>query len=128
VVALVLAGCGLMTQYSEPVTQIDPKVCVALPDAAKALCKEAGDSLLKGYATLAGHNAKIAQKKEAGIYTREQAQEMLDKSVAARKELDKATEVFKNGDYASALSSYNLTNLLIQSLEKELAKQAAKGN
>lgn len=126
VALLATPGCAPFSQYSEPVTQVDPKVCVALPDTTKAVCKEAGDTLLKAYATLAGHDGRIASKKEAGIYTREQAQALLDKSIAARKDLDKARDVFLNGDYAGALASTNLTNLAITALEKELSKQAAK--
>lgn len=124
---VLIPACAVFAPYSAPITTVDPKVCLALPEQAKPICKDAADTLLKGYATLAGHNGRIAQKKEAGIYTREQAQGYLDQSIAARKELDKAKGAFLSGDYNGALSSANLTNLAINALEKELTKQAAKG-
>lgn len=125
-IAISLAGCAFFQQYSEPVTKVDPVVCTTLPEAAKAVCKEAGDSIVKGYATLAGYNGQIAKKKSAGIYTQEYAQGLLNKSIAARKELDKARDVFDSGKYADALSQSGVVDILISSLEKELNKQVAK--
>ena len=119
-----LSGCALFQPYSESVVVVDPVVCAALPDAAKSTCRAAADSLTKGYATLAGFNGQIARKKASGIYTKAQAQALLDKSVAARKDLDKARIVFQQGDYAKSLTQTALLDLAFNALEKELAKQA----
>jgi hypothetical protein len=124
--ALAITGCALFQPYSESTVVADPAVCAALPAAAKDTCRLAADSLTKGYATLAGYNGQIARKKTAGIYTKAQAQALLDKSVAARKDLDKARAVFLQGDYAKALSQTKLLDLALGALEKELAKEAAK--
>lgn len=122
--ALLLAGCALFQSYDESVVVIDPVVCQPLPDAAKTTCRTAADGLTKGYATLAGFNGQIKRKKAAGIYTKPQAQALLDKSIAARKDLDKAREIFQQGDYAKALSQTGLLDFAIGALEKELAKEA----
>lgn len=124
--ALALTGCALFEAYSESVVVVDPVICQPLPEAAKAACRTAADSLTKGYATLTGFNKQIGRKKAAGIYTKAQAQALLDKSIAARKDLDKARDVFLQGDYAKALSQTALLDLAINTLEKELAKEASK--
>lgn len=126
VLAGALSGCALFQPYTESVVAVDPVVCTALPAAAKTACRTAADSLTKGYATLAGFNGQIARKKVAGIYTKPQAQALLDKSIAARKNLDKARDVFLQGDYAKALSQTALLDLAISALEKELTKEASK--
>lgn len=125
-IVMLLFGCAFFQSYDEPVVVVDPVVCQPLTDAAKTTCRAAAESLTKGYATLAGFNGQIKRKKAAHIYTTEQAQALLDKSVAARKDLDKARDVFQRGDYANALSQTGLLDLAIGSLEKELAKEASK--
>lgn len=124
ILALALTGCALVQPYTESTVQVDPVVCQPLPATAKTACRTAADSLTKGYATLAGFNGQIARKKAAGIYTKAEAQALLDKSIAARKDLDKARDVFQKGDYAKALSQTALLDLAINTLEKELTKQA----
>lgn len=121
---LLLAGCALFQSYEEPVVVVDPVVCQPLPDAAKTACRAAAEGLTKGYATLAGFNKQIKRKKAADIYTKAQAQALLDKSIAAREDLDKARDIFQRGDYANALSQTGLLDLAIGALEKELAKEA----
>jgi len=125
-ITVALQSCAFFQSYDEPVVVVDPVVCQPLPDAAKVTCRTAADGLTKGYATLAGFNGQIKRKKAAGIYTREQAQALLDKSIAARKDLDKARDVFQQGDYAKTLSQTGLLDLAIGALEKELAKEASR--
>lgn len=123
-IVLLLSGCALFQSYDESVVVVDPVVCQPLPDAAKTTCRTAADGLTKGYATLAGFNGQIKRKNAAGIYTKAQAQALLDKSIAARKDLDKARDVFDQGNYAKALSQTGLLDIAIGALEKELAKEA----
>lgn len=121
-----LAGCGFLKPYTEPVAKVDPAVCKALPDAAKAVCKEAGDVLLKGYVSIASANGVIAKKKKSGEYSDEQKNAYLDKTLDARKKLDKARDVFISGNYADALSQAKVVDTLLAVLTAELNKQIAK--
>jgi hypothetical protein len=124
--AVLLSNCAFFQPYTEPVSKVDPVACKALPDAAKAVCKEAGDVLVKGYVSIAAANGTIAKKKKSGEYTEEQKNAYLDKTLDARKRLDKAHDVFKKGNYAEALSQANVINTLLTTLTAELAKQVAK--
>lgn len=121
-----LTGCALFQQYAEPVSKVDPVMCQALPDAARAVCKEAGDVLVKGYVSIAAANGTIAKKKKSGEYSEEQKVAYLAKTIDARKRLDKAHDVFKTGNYAEALSQANIVDTLLTTLTAELAKQVAK--
>lgn len=124
--AISLSGCALFQPYTEPVSKVDPKVCLGLPDAAKAVCKEAGDTILKGYVSIASADGKIAKNKKAGIYTAQQAQGYLDKMIDGRKKLDNVRDIFNSGNYADALSQANIVDTLLATLTEELAKQVAK--
>jgi hypothetical protein len=116
-----LSGCAMFTDRA---STADPKVCTQLPDAVKATCAAAGDAILKGYVALAAANRTIQDNKASGAYTKEYAQAQLDKTIAARKKLDAAYEVFQKGDFSQSLSQANIVNAVLTALMAELTKRA----
>jgi hypothetical protein len=122
--ALLLApGCALVQPFTQSTVMADPAVCKALPDAAKASCREAADVLNKSYVSLAAVNGTIRENVLSGAYSPAVAQALLDKSVDGRKKLDLAYKAFQSGNYADALSQANLVNTLLTALTAELAKR-----
>jgi hypothetical protein len=117
-----LFGCSLF----QPTVTVEPEVCKALSGTTKTACAAAGDLIVKGYVALASVNKTIGDNVKAGGLTKAEAQEYLNKSIDARKKLDKAYAVFNAGNYADALSQANITTAVLNALVTELAARAKK--
>jgi len=74
-------------------------------------------------AALSGLNQTIAQNATEGVWTKQQAQDMLDKSKAARKELDAAQNALNMGLVVDAEKQRALVMKAIIALQREAAER-----
>ena len=81
-------------------------------------------AIFEARAALSGLNQTIAQNATEGVWTKEHAQDMLDKSKAARKELDAAQNALSMGNVLDAENQRALVMKAIIALQREAA---AKG-
>jgi len=126
VVAFTIVGCT--TLFTKPVSSKVAAACAHLPAVAQSACRESGDAIAKSYVLLTAINTTIMDNVKSEVWTREQGREYLVKSIDAREKLDRVYDVFTKGDYGTALSQANITNLLIVALQKEIAAQSRKAS
>jgi len=124
--ALALSGCALMQKA--PLVDVQLAVCKAAPAGLTATCNEAVDILEKSSILLASINDAVDhQSFIAKTMSREDALVWRANTKAADAKLDDVATALNKFDYTNALTQANLTKLLIETLNEELAKQVAKG-
>jgi hypothetical protein len=125
VVALSLSGCAL---FSKEKLAAKPLVACASPDAAMAkLCNDAVDAVEKANILSASVNTAIDNGYLGKTLTQEQARAYRVKTKQADKVLDEAQDALNDFNFSGALTKANATKLLLDTLNKEIAAQVAKG-
>ena len=114
----VLASCAVV----EPLTQALPRSSVE----ENAAIKEARRAVDESNAALAALNQVIGDNVAAGIWTKSQAQALLDDSKAAGKKLDAAREMLRAGQALEAKTQAELIKQAVLALHRRVAAEARK--
>lgn len=118
-VVLGLSGCETVKSMADPLRSSASKEAPAVA-AARTVIDE-------GYALLTAVNKVIGENVSAGVWSKAQAQDYLDRSREMRIRLDSARDMLRAGDPLNAKNQAELIRTAILALQKRIAADARKG-
>ena len=124
VVLLALAGCETLKSAVDPITPVEVSQPTDPVDAFAQAVKVAQAAINEGRAQNWEAAAVIGDRVDSKVWSKDKAQEYLDKVVEFSKRLDDAQTILDSGNVLGAQSEAELIKAGIKLLVAEVAKQA----